>query len=81
MIIASVADKWQYIHPGLATPKSSQFQAQIVKMVGETDREKSRENCVGAGKRRSSEACKVQTIWLLKRGGGGGGAWVIWFWW
>ena len=28
MIIASVADKWQYIHPKLATRKSSQFQAQ-----------------------------------------------------
>ena len=40
-----------------------------MKMVGKTDREKSRENCVGAGKRRSNEAPKEQTIW----GVGGGG--------
>ena len=42
-----------------------------MKMVGKTDREKSRENCVGAGKRRSNEAPKEQTIWGV--GGGGGG--------
>ena len=42
-----------------------------MKMVGKRDREKSRENCVGAGKRRSNEAPKEQTIWGV--GGGGGG--------
>ena len=35
MIIASVADKWQYIHPKLATRKSSQFQAQNSEDGGE----------------------------------------------
>ena len=44
-----------------------------MKMVGKTDREKSRENCVGAGKRRSNEAPKEQTIWGVGGGGGGGG--------
>ena len=42
-----------------------------MKMVGKTDREKSRENCVGAGERRSNEAPKEQIIWGV--GGGGGG--------
>ena len=42
-------------------------------MVGKRDREKSRENCVGAGKRRSNEAPKEQTIWGV--GGGGGHEW------
>ena len=42
-----------------------------MKMVGKTDREKSRENCVGSGKRQSNEAPKEQTIWGV--GGGGGG--------
>ena len=41
-------------------------------MVGKTDREKSRENCVGAGKRRSNEAPKEQTIWGVGGGGGEG---------
>ena len=44
-----------------------------MKMVGKTDREKSRENCVGAGKRRSNEAPKEQTIWGVGGGVGGGG--------
>ena len=39
-----------------------------MKMVGKTDREKSRENCVGAGKRRSNEGVRSRPF-----GGVGGG--------
>ena len=41
-------------------------------MVGKTDREKSRENCVGGWQETNNEAPKEQTIWGVVGGGGGG---------
>ena len=44
-----------------------------MKMVGKTDREKSRDNCVGGWQETNNEAPKEQTICGVGGGGGGGG--------
>ena len=43
-----------------------------MKMVGKTDREKSRDNCVGGWQETNNEAPKEQTLCGVGGGGGGG---------